>query len=145
MLHELVRRNLVQHVETRSKSSYRVNIISPVHAGDSKVSCLDAPLHPRPDVRGHGLRSSEILALRRSDILWGEGRIRISKRWAKGEDGETKTDASDGYVGPLRRSIRFLLAILARGSKRRHTQRQLISFSRPSGRKGGSRFTLPVS
>jgi integrase len=30
--------------------------------------------------------------------LWGEGRIRISKRWAKGEDGETKTDASDGYV-----------------------------------------------
>jgi integrase len=44
------------------------------------------------------LRSSEILALRWSDILWGEGRIRISKRWAKGEDGETKTDASDGYV-----------------------------------------------
>ena len=28
----------------------------------------------------------------------GEGWIRISKRWAKGEDGETKTDASDGYV-----------------------------------------------
>ena len=31
-------------------------------------------------------------------MLWHEGRIRISKRWAKGEDGETKTDASDGYV-----------------------------------------------
>ena len=30
--------------------------------------------------------------------MWGEGRIRISKRWAKGKDGETKTDASDGYV-----------------------------------------------
>ena len=44
------------------------------------------------------LRSSEILALRWSDVLWGESRIRISKRWAKGEDGETKTDASDGYV-----------------------------------------------
>jgi len=28
----------------------------------------------------------------------GEERIRVSKRWAKGEDGETKTDASDGYV-----------------------------------------------
>ena len=27
-----------------------------------------------------------------------EGRIRISKRWAKGEDGETKTETSDGYV-----------------------------------------------
>jgi integrase len=44
------------------------------------------------------LRASEILALRWSDVLWEEGRIRISKRWAKGEDGETKTDASDGYV-----------------------------------------------
>jgi hypothetical protein len=39
-----------------------------------------------------------ILALRWSAILWGEGHIRISKRWAKGEDGETKTEASDGYV-----------------------------------------------
>jgi integrase len=48
------------------------------------------------------LRSSEILALRWSDVLWDEGRTRISKRWAKGEDGETKTDVSDGssrYIG----------------------------------------------
>lgn len=44
------------------------------------------------------LRASEILALRWSDLLWNEGRIRISKRWAKGRDGETKTQASDGYV-----------------------------------------------
>ncbi len=44
------------------------------------------------------LRGSEILALRWSDLLWNEGRIRISKRWAKGSDGETKTEASDGYV-----------------------------------------------
>jgi integrase len=36
--------------------------------------------------------------LRWIDVLWGEGRIRISKRWAKGDDGETKTDVSDGYV-----------------------------------------------
>jgi integrase len=33
-----------------------------------------------------------------SDLLWNEGRIRISKRWAKGKDGDTKTEASDGYV-----------------------------------------------
>jgi len=33
-----------------------------------------------------------------SDILWSDGQIRISKRWAKGEDGETKTAASIGYV-----------------------------------------------
>ena len=44
------------------------------------------------------LRSSEILSLRWADILWEEGKIRVSKRWAKGEDGETKTKASDGYV-----------------------------------------------
>jgi integrase len=31
-------------------------------------------------------------------VPWSEGRIRLSKRWAKGADGETKTEASDGYV-----------------------------------------------
>src|SRR6516162_1284542 len=44
------------------------------------------------------LRSSEILALRWEDILWLEEQIRVSKRWIKGMDGETKTAASDGYV-----------------------------------------------
>jgi integrase len=44
------------------------------------------------------LRSSEILALRWVDVHGHEGRIQISKRWAKGEDGETKTDVSDDYV-----------------------------------------------
>jgi integrase len=39
-----------------------------------------------------------MLSLRWDDVLWEEERIRISKRWAKGEDGETKTEASDGYV-----------------------------------------------
>ena len=39
-----------------------------------------------------------MLSLRWADVLWEEERIRISKRWAKGEDGETKTEASDGYV-----------------------------------------------
>ena len=39
------------------------------------------------------LRASEILALRWADILWAEGKIRVSKRWAKGKDGETKTEA----------------------------------------------------
>ncbi len=31
-------------------------------------------------------------------MLWDEERIRISKRWAKGSDGDTKTEASNGYV-----------------------------------------------
>ena len=43
-------------------------------------------------------RASEILALRWRALLWNAGRIRISKRWAKGADGETKTETSDGYV-----------------------------------------------
>jgi integrase len=30
--------------------------------------------------------------------LSGPERIRISKRWAKGQDGETKTESSNGYV-----------------------------------------------
>ena len=44
------------------------------------------------------LRASELIALRWADILWEEGRIRISKRWAKGKDGDTKTAASDAYA-----------------------------------------------
>lgn len=39
-----------------------------------------------------------MLALRWSDLLWEEGRIRISKRWANGKDGETKTESPNGYV-----------------------------------------------
>src|SRR5712692_7001070 len=31
-------------------------------------------------------------------LIWDEGRIRVSKRWEKGADGETKTATSDGYV-----------------------------------------------
>lgn len=44
------------------------------------------------------LRASEMLALRWANVLWEEGRIRVSKRRSKGQDGETKTDASDGFV-----------------------------------------------
>ena len=99
MLHELVTKNPVQHVETRSKSSYRAIIISPAQTL-AILKSLPSPLHFALVLTcaATALRSSEILALRWSDILWSEGRIRISKRWAKGEDGETKTDASDGYV-----------------------------------------------
>ena len=44
------------------------------------------------------LRASEIIAVRWVDILWDEGKIRISKRWAKGEDGDPKTPASNAFV-----------------------------------------------
>ena len=97
--HEHVSKNPVLHVETRSKSSYRAIIITPAQTL-AILKSLPSPLHFALVLTcaATALRSSELLALRWADVLWGEGRIRISKRWAKGEDGETKTDASDGCV-----------------------------------------------
>jgi integrase len=99
ILHEHVAKNPVQHVETRSKSSYRAIIITPAQTL-TILKSFPSPLHCTLVLTcaATALRSSEILALRWADVLWDEGRIRVSKRWAKGEDGETKTDASDGYV-----------------------------------------------
>lgn len=99
ILHEHLAKNPVVHVETRSKSSYRAMIITPVQTV-ALLKSLASPLRYTLVLTcaATALRSSEILALRWSDMLWEEGRIRISKRWAKGADGETKTDASDGYA-----------------------------------------------
>jgi len=99
ILHEHVAKNPVQHVGTRSKSTYRAIIISPAQTL-TILKSLPSPLHYALVLTcaATALRSSEILALRWADVLWNDGRIRVSKRWAKGEDGETKTDASDGYV-----------------------------------------------
>jgi integrase len=44
------------------------------------------------------LRASKIVSLHWPDILWSDRQNRISKRWAKGVDGDTKTAASNGYV-----------------------------------------------
>lgn len=99
ILHERVAKNPVQHVETRSKSTYRAIIITPAQTLII-LTALPSPLHHTLVLTcaATALRSSEILALRWADVVWAEGRIRVSKRWAKGADGETKTDASDGYV-----------------------------------------------
>jgi len=99
ILHERVSRNPVEHVETRAKSTYRAIVITPQQTFEILKS-LTSILHKILVLTcaATALRASEILSLRWSDILWAEGRIRISKRWAKGKDGETKTEASDGYV-----------------------------------------------
>jgi integrase len=99
ILHEHVAKNPVTHVETRSKSTYRPIIITPAQTV-AILKSLPSPLHYTLVLTcaATALRSSEILALRWADVHWHEGRIQISKRWAKGEDGETKTDVSDGYV-----------------------------------------------
>jgi integrase len=121
ILHEHVAKNPVLHVEIRSKSAYRAIIITPAQTV-AILKSLPSPLHYTRVLTcaATALRSSEILALRWSDVLWGEGRIRISRRWAKGEDGETKTDVSYGYV-PLHR---VLAAIFASGNARRRMQRK---------------------
>lgn len=99
ILHEHVAKNPVQHVETRSKSDYKAIVITPAQTL-AILKALPSPLHFTLVLTcaATALRASEMLALRWSDLLWDEGRIRISKRWAKGKDGETKTEASDGYV-----------------------------------------------
>jgi integrase len=99
ILHELASKNPVLHVETRCKSSYRAIILTP-NQTLAILQSLPSPLHFALVLTcaATALRASEILALRWSDTLWSEGRIRVSKRWAKGADGETKTEASDSYV-----------------------------------------------
>jgi integrase len=99
MLHEIVTRNPLLHVETRSKTDYRAIVLTPGQTFGILKS-LTSMLHFTLVLTcaATALRASEILALRWADILWDEKRIRVCKRWAKGKDGETKTEASDGYV-----------------------------------------------
>jgi len=99
ILHGHVTKNPVLHVETRSKTDYKPITITPAQTL-AILKALPSPLHFALVLTcaATALRASEMLSLRWSDIVWNEGRIRISKRWAKGKDGETKTEASDGYV-----------------------------------------------
>ena len=99
ILHERVDKNPVEHVETRSQSLYKAVVNTPQQTL-AILNKLTNPLHYMLVLTcaATALRASEIVSLRWSDILWSDGQIRISKRWAKGEDGETKTAASNGYV-----------------------------------------------
>jgi integrase len=99
ILHGLVTKNPADAVETRSTTGYKAVLVKPAQTL-AILQSLPSPLHTALVLTcaATALRASEILALRWSDLLWSEGRIRISKRWAMGVDGETKTDASDGYV-----------------------------------------------
>ncbi len=99
MLHQRVTTNPLQHVETRSKTDYRAIVLTPAQTFRI-LKALTNILHFTLVLTcaATALRASEILALRWADIVWAEERIRISKRWAQGKDGGTKTEASDGYV-----------------------------------------------
>src|SRR5260370_9163138 len=71
ILHEHVAKNPVLHFETRSKSAYRAIIITPAQTVPILKS-LPSPLHYTLVLTcaATALRSSEILALRWSDVLW---------------------------------------------------------------------------
>lgn len=99
ILHECVSKNPAQLVETRCTTNYKAIVITPVQTF-AILKSLSNPLHYILVLTcaATALRSSEMLALRWSDIRWNEGRIRVSKRWAMGKDGETKTDFSNGFV-----------------------------------------------
>lgn len=99
IVHRLLSKDPVEHVETRSKSNYRAIVTTPEQTL-ATINNLHHPLHFALVLTcaATALRASEMVALRWSDILWVEQRIRVCKRWAKGQDGETKTDASDAYV-----------------------------------------------
>jgi integrase len=100
IVHDKVRSNPIENVETRCKSAYKAILLSPQQTL-AVLKSLGSILHFTLvlTVAVTALRASEILSLRWSDIKWLENRIRVSKRWAHGGgDGETKTEASDGYV-----------------------------------------------
>jgi len=99
ILHGLVSKNPVAPVETRCTTAYEAVIVTPAQTLEI-LSRIESPLHRALVLTcaATALRASEVLALRWSDVLWDVGKMRISKRWAMGADGDTKTKASDGYV-----------------------------------------------
>jgi len=133
ILHERVRKNPVEPVETRSKSNYRAIILTPAQTL-TILKNLYSPLHQTLVLTcaATALRSSEILALRWADVLWDEERIRVSKRWARGEDGVTKTEASDGYV-----PLHLVLAGHLRAWQQQTPHSKVTDFVFPSLREQG--------
>lgn len=99
LLHELVTRNPVQAVETRSITDYKAILVTPSKTLEI-IQRLPNLLHRILVLTcaATALRASELLALRWSDIQWEEERIAVSKRWMRGKDGPTKTRKSEGHV-----------------------------------------------
>jgi integrase len=97
--YELVTRNPVEGAQTSQATDYQAIVLAP----DQTLKIWRAMNHPLHQIlvltcAATGLRASEALALRWTDLLWSENRIRISKRWALGAAGPVKTKSSKGYV-----------------------------------------------
>jgi integrase len=86
-------------VDTRASTDYKAIVLTPKQTL-AIINALPSPLHSTLVLTcaATALRASELLALRWADVLWNESRIRVSKRWAGGKDGKTKTERSDGFV-----------------------------------------------
>ena len=99
MLHELVNKNPLQFVETRSLTDYKAILVTPAQTLEI-IRSLTKPLHRILVLTcaATALRASELLALRWSDILWDEEHIAVTKRWSLGKDGPTKTRKSEGHA-----------------------------------------------
>ena len=108
-LHELVTRNPVLPVETRSNTNYKAILVTP-HQTLTIIESLPNPLHRVLVITcaATALRASELLALRWGDVLWDQAKIAISKRWSRGKDGPTKPGKSEGHV-PLHPALALRL------------------------------------
>jgi len=98
-LHELVTKNPVLPVETRSTTDYKAILVTPQQTV-AIIMALPKPLHRMLVLTcaATALRFSELLALRWADLQWEQPRIAVTKRWSKGKDGPTKTRKSEGHV-----------------------------------------------
>ena len=127
-LHQLVTRNPVQPVETRSTTSYRAILVTPRQTL-TIIQSLPNILHRILVLTcaATALRSSELLALRWSDVRWDQEKIDVTKRWSRGKDGPTKTRKSEGHV-PMHPA---LAEALRNGIARRFTGEKQIFCFRP--------------
>jgi integrase len=88
---ELVSKNPVLPVETRSATSYKAILVTPQQTL-AIIQSLPNVLHRILVLTcaATALRSSELLALRWSDVLWEEAKIAITKRWSRGKTGQRR-------------------------------------------------------
>ena len=102
IIHKKVTRNPVDGLGTSATTTYKAIKITPAQTLSILRSMMQNILHFTLVfvVAATALRSSDVLALRWTDILWEERKIRIIKARKKtGVDGDTKTPASERDLG----------------------------------------------
>jgi integrase len=100
--HKKVKINPVEGVRSSSKSKYKAIRLTPAQTLTVLKQLMNNPLHFTLvfTVAATGVRSSEVVSLRWSDIDWDGRFIRIEKaRKKSGVDGDPKTGSSERDVG----------------------------------------------